>query len=332
MLGIRKKKKIERDPRHKRMFREAFLEEKKRKRPRHVVDAPKFSWWIAALWILFLMTVFFTLLFSDFDRVGNISVSGLRDIPEERLTGFIRDELSTPVFRFVSGDNFFLLRQDVLEADILRMFPKLASVSVVKRFPDRLDVRVSERERICLFCSSGACFLPDGDGYAQDAWAAFESENDPYILRMEDESGKAVQVGEYLFPGDFAESVLAIDRGIREDAGIPLQATVTTPARVSRELHFRTEAGWEIFVSMDIAPVKTVETLRLILDKELPEEKRANLRYIDLRTDGRVFYAKNDQSPPTDATVAPTNPVTDASAPPATPADTGAKKTDVKKK
>lgn len=276
------------------MFREAFLEEKKKKRPKRTAEPYGFPWWVAVLWVVFFGILTYTLLFSEFDRLTVVSVSGLRDIPEDRLSGFVREELARKTLSFIPLDNFFLLRQDELSEDILRRFPKLSSVRIVKRFPNEIDIIVSERSRIFLFCS-GDCFLPDRDGKATDAAFAYLPENDPFILRVEDEGNRPVKIGDKLFGSGYPDAVLRTEEGIEGEAGISLRTTATTPARVSNELRFTTEAGWDIMVSIDRDPVKTVRTLRLVLEKEIPEEKRSSLRYVDLRTDGRAFVAYRNE-------------------------------------
>lgn len=281
------------------MFREAFIEDKKKKRPKRTAEPRRFPWWMPVLWVVFFGTLSYTLLFSEFDRLSVMTVSGLRDIPEGRLTGFVRDELAKKTFPFFPRDNYFLLSQDGLSEDILRRFPKISSVRIAKRFPNGIDVTVSERNRIFLFCS-GDCFLPDRDGKATDAAFAYLPENDSFILRVEDESGRRIGVGDKLFDGNLPDTALRIEEGIEKDDGIPLRTTATTPARVSNELRFTTESGWDIMVSTDKDPERTIRTLRLVLEKEIPEEKRSNLRYIDLRTDGRAFYAYQGSEPTQD--------------------------------
>lgn len=276
------------------MFREAFLKEKRPKRPRRGVEPVAFPWLAVVVWIFFLGVAVYTVIFSEFHRVERITLSGLREIPSDRVDGYVREALFQRRFRVLSRGNLFVLGSRQLEEDILRRFPKFSAVEVRRLFPNAIDVTVSERYRILLFCSGDSCYLSDTDGNAIDPAFAYLSENEPFIIRLEDESGRAVSLGEPLYPADFPDRVSRLERGIREEAGLALSATVRTPSRVAHELRFRTDAGWEILVSTDIDPGKTLASLRLVLERELTPQRRERLRYVDLRTENRAFYAFQD--------------------------------------
>jgi hypothetical protein len=55
-----------------------------------------------------------------------------------------------------------------------------------------------------------------------------------------------------------------------------------------------TSEGWELYVSTELPIASTLDALSLLFEKELPPEKRAGLRYIDMRIENRVYYAFKD--------------------------------------
>lgn len=277
------------------MFREAFLPDRKPgRKPRRPV-AGRFPWWIAALWVVLSATTGYVLFFSPFHMLETVAVSGNRDVPADRIEAFIREKWSRPIAYLVPGNGFFAFRTEETETALSQRFPKLSSVKVEKMFPDRVSVTVSERDRIFLFCSGPTCVLSDAGNRATDATSALSEENVPFIVRLEDTTGQIVAVGDTLFDVPLPDIALRLERGLREDLGLPLSPPLTTPGRVSREIRFRTEAGWEIYASADIVPEKTVEALRLVLERELPEDRRDRLRYVDLRTENKAFYAFEEE-------------------------------------
>lgn len=300
MLGkrskrIRQKKKPE--TRHSRMFRDAFRSEREirvRKRPEEE-RRRSLPWWAWLLWAVFLGAIAYTLFFSPFHSLKYLSVSGNRDVPQSEIENFIREEWSRSILAVLPGNNFFLFRTGDMEYLLLRRFPKLETVEARKAFPNRLSVVVSERNRIFLFCSQGSCFLIDRDGRAVDATEATREENTPFLVRVEDAAGQGVESGTMIFDSDLPDVALRLERGMREDLGLSLVSPIVMPSRVSGEFRFRTEVGWEVYAATDILPEKTVATLRLVLEDELPEEKREKLRYIDLRTENRAFYAFEEE-------------------------------------
>jgi len=274
-----------------RMFHEAFRPETKtRVRPRP--DSGRMpSWWTWILWVLFLSVVAYEILFSPMRGIVGCPVSGNDGIPSDLIERFVREEWTKPVLFVFPGDNILLFRTDTMEEKLLARFPKLSEANVKKIFPDRIDIAVRERDRIPLFCSRGDCFLVGRDGLAEDASQALLPENDPFVIRIEDASGREIGIGEPMLVPELPDIALSLERGFREELGLRISSPITMPARVSREFRFRTGDGWEIYASSDILPEKTVESLRIVLERDLPEERREKLRYVDLRTENRVFYA-----------------------------------------
>lgn len=316
------------------MFREAFLPDKKARKPLLVREKPIRSgagWGTVFLWAVSLSVAVFTVFFSDFHTVRTIDVSGTRDVPADRIESFVRERLSGKRFRIFPGDNFFLIPAVSLEKDLLLEFPKLKSVSVSREFPDKVKIEVSERDRIFLWCLDGPCFLVSDDGTAEDARFAETPENDPFLLHVVDESNRSVIIGEPLFSEKSSDAILLLERSLREHGNIGITTLFRSPSRVSDEVRITTEEGWDLLVSLDIDPGKTIASLQLVLVKEIPADRRSALRYIDLRTENKAFFAYKDWVPPQDATTGATVPATGVSTQSAT--SIGAdKKTETKKK
>lgn len=301
MFGKRSKRmqqKKKPETRHGRMFREAFRSEREVRVHKRLEERAGrgLPWWAWLLWVVFLGAIIYTIFFSPFHALGDLSVSGNRDIPVERIEHFIREEWSKPLLAVFPGNNFFLFHTGRMEALLLHRFPKLETVEMRKTFPNRLSVVVSERERILLFCVSEDCFLVDDDGRAADVTDAIRVENESFLVRVEGMSGVETETGTILFDPGFSDIALRLERGLREELELPVVFPIMMPSRVSGELRFRMQAGWEVYTSSDILPEKTLATLRLVLEEELPEEKRERLRYIDLRTENRAFYAFEEES------------------------------------
>lgn len=274
-------------------FRRAFSRSDERKRPPLIPKKPDrpIRWGLVFLWVLFFGTVAYTLLFAPFHRVEMVSVSGSVDIPREQLEDFLRREISGTFFRAFPRNGFYLIRSGKLERDLLSEFPKLRSAEVRRIFPNRLTVTVSERERIMLWCSAGPCYLVADDGRAADARFAERPENEPFLVRVADEDAKPVHIGEQVFDPSFVWITLSLEKGLREQLSLDPDSDISSPSRISKELRFRVGSGWELFVSTEISPQKTLATLETLLSKELDSGKLAKLRYVDLRTENRAFYS-----------------------------------------
>lgn len=156
-----------------------------------------------------------------------------------------------------------------------------------------------------LWCSGDPCFLVDDDGNARDAAPTLLPENDPFVVRVIDESARPVDIDAKLLSGSVAESILALEADLRESGIVGITLPFHSPSRVSDEVRITTEEGWDLLVSLGIDPEKTIASLRLVLGKEIPADRCSALRYIDLRTENKAFFAYTDWTPPEDETTDP---------------------------
>lgn len=258
---------------------------------------------VVFLWMTFFGTVAYALFFSPFHRADTIEVQGTRDISSERIRQFVMQELSGKYWRIFPKDDFFLVRSDRIASRLSEAFPKIADVMVERRFPRSVRVVLSERDYLFLWCSGGPCFLLTPDGMPHEARFAEQEENRPFVRFLIDESARPVEWGESVLPAEDMAAFFSIDRALREEFALDPSPASVTPSRISREARFETGEGWSVLISLAASPERTISTLRLLLAKELPEGKRRNLRYVDLRTEGRVFYSWKED--PISAVVTP---------------------------
>jgi cell division septal protein FtsQ len=301
MFWRKKQKKIE-SPKEKNLFREAFLPSKKPVLQKQTTSRPA-NWrfiGIVSLWVLLLVTSAYALLVAPFHFITDISITGTVDVSSDRIDVLLRDSMKGKRFIVFPKSNFFLVSLPDMERSLLESFPKLRSVEVWKRFPNRLEVIVSERDRIPLWCSAGNCFLLRDDGTVGDVHFSEQTENESFLFRIEDSGARDVSLGDRVLDEKILSRILRIEQGIRESGIVAVAQRGVTPSRVSGVFRFTTLAGWDILVSIDPDPETTLASLRVILEKELPEDRQAKLRYIDLRTEKKVFYSFISDEPSKD--------------------------------
>ncbi|HWQ60053.1 MAG TPA: FtsQ-type POTRA domain-containing protein [Candidatus Fimivivens sp.] len=282
---------------HGHMIREAFQSDRKPKKPllsRERTKRGGVLWGTFMLWTVLISVTVFTVFFSDFHVIRSVAVNGTQDVSPADIEAFVFGRISGRHFRVFPADNFFLVSTSSLEKETLREFPKLSSVSITRRFPDRILVSVTERDRMLMWCSGGPCVLVEDDGVARDAGPAETLKNEPFLLRVVDTSARPVDIGMPILTPEETVAILRLERGLRERSGIGFSPVFASPSRVSDEIRITTDEGWDILAGLDIDPDKTILSLQLVLDKEIPVEKRSVLRYVDLRTENRAFFASKD--------------------------------------
>lgn len=261
------------------------------------------------LWLLFFAALFYITFFSVFFLIGETQIIGESEISEETLRGFVEQQIDGKYFDIFPKHNFFLARPRVLEDRLLEEFPLLSSANVTRVFSDSLRVAVAERKKIILWCALEQCFLADEDGIARNASRALSQENIPYVIFVTDMSGKAVSIGEKVLDPDYGILVIQLKEMFEEQLGISLEPRFTTVSRFANEARAKTTEGWEVYFGTDVPLQSSLNALKLLFEKELVPEKRANLAYIDLRTENRAYYVfraeENAENKETSASPAP---------------------------
>lgn len=242
------------------------------------------------LWLLFFAALFYIAFFSVFFLIGETQILGASEISEETLLVFAERQLDGKYFDIFSKRNFFLARPRILEKNLLEEFPLLSSASVTRVFPNGLRVVVAERKKIILWCVGEQCFLADEEGVARNGERALLSENISYAIFITDMSGKAVSVGEKVLDPDYGAFVVQLKEMFEGQLGISLESRFTTVSRFANEARAKTSEGWEVYFGTDVPLQSSLNALKLLFEKELILEKRANLAYIDLRTENRAYY------------------------------------------
>ncbi len=261
------------------------------------------------LWLLFLATLCYVLFFSVFFLVGVPEIRGTERISQTAFLASVENQLTGKYLGMFPKRNFFLIRPRALESFLRAEYPLLSSITVTRVFPDGLSLSVTEKERILLWClkqfaetgeemaaSENSCFLIDETGRARDGKRALLEENTTVTLFITDMSARAVMEGERVLDPSYGDFVIHIHRLFEDQVGIAIGAEYTTVSRFANEVRAKTSEGWEVYFNTEIPLTASLNTLTLLLEKELLPEKRSRLSYVDLRTENRVYYALREES------------------------------------
>lgn len=260
----------------------------------HEKKASRNYFLVVLLWILFFGTLFYLICFSSYLTITTYTIDGIRRIPETQFRDMMEGELSKNSFGLFSHRRFFLIQPKKLEELFRKQYPLIRAISVKRVFPDALTISVEERETIVLWCSADLCSHILEDGSVLPATNRyFDPENKEHTLNIIDESGRPLPQGEGVFEEGFVSQLLLLKQSLKDTLGIETEERILVSSRFANEFRLKTVQGFEIYVNTHIAPETSLTALALILD-EIPKNRLAELRYIDLRTENRVFYLFND--------------------------------------
>jgi len=253
------------------------------------------SFWLSVLWVLFasgfLGTAVYALFFSPLLRVKSVAVDGLESLDRRSIINVASGVMDQKHFNILDGSNLILASRSRIEEALLGRFKKIESVKINKRFPDKLSISVQERGSALVFCNGSGCYVIDRNGQAY-AQADFQSneldERELVILR--DLSQRNIAMADVSVETGLADFLKKVKNRLDGDLSIGTKQEWSTPALISGDLRAETAEGWKIYFNYAIGADKEIEMLKTVLDNSLGKVSRADLEYIDLRLDNKVYY------------------------------------------
>ena len=257
--------------------------------------------WCGALGTLVFAGVSYAVFFTRFFRIENIEIEGNEKISNQDLRHVAEANLSKRIL-FFSLNHFFLLDKTAVGTDIKQEFPEVESVVVKKRFPDSVLIEVQERQGIAVWCqqrtlqvqsedseekatrSLRQCFALDKQG------VIFEERKPEKEVVLSAESGEAA-LGDTVVEPATLERLVQFQRdadalSLFKQVGL----RILSMHIVSKErVHAKISEGWEIYLNPQENVDWQVAKVKLVLEQEVPFQRRPFLEYLDLRFGDQVY-------------------------------------------
>ena len=111
--------------------------------------------------------VFFAVYFLFFSQVfliKEIKISGNRSISSENIENFARVGMSDAASGFISGNNFFFDKNEIVKSALTEEFSEIKSIEIKRIFPDALEIKIVEKEPTIIWCRFDDCYYIDNNG------------------------------------------------------------------------------------------------------------------------------------------------------------------------
>lgn len=242
------------------------------------------------LWISFVLVSGYQMFFSGILKVERVSIEGAGILTSEEIERVVREALVERVWAVFPQDNFVLLSTRRLERRLLGVSPLIRQVTVEKRFPDTLNISLLERGSFLFWCSEEErCFLIDEEGALLDWSGAREEKRVPHLFLV-DESGKSVSAGDHIMTSEMLSFTKGVPQAFLEQAGVVIREHIFVPSKYANEFRIETDKGFSLRISTEIPIEQTLNTLRIVREKAIPQERKSDLVSVDLRIPGKAFY------------------------------------------
>lgn len=256
-----------------------FLLRQRRRQPKSILKSRFF--WLTVLFLIIAGTFIYFLIFSSFFQIKEIKISGNEKVSTEEIKNLIEEKIDQRIL-FPSSKSIFLVDFDLIKNTLLEKFPQIAKINLKRKFPDVLTAEIKEREAIGIFNQPENYFLIDKEGVIFEL-AVLESEEYFEIKKLN--LTTELKLGDRAVEKEIISQILDIEKKLRE-IGIKIEEFTTFS---EERLNAKTIEGWQIYFDSKGDLDWQIMELRLVLEKEIPLEKRNNLEYIDLRF-SKVYY------------------------------------------
>ena len=223
--------------------------------------------------------VFYLLFFFDFFKIREFEIKSQNPILREGIKKIILSELEKKFFNFLPTDSFFLVNSKELENKILKEFLQISEVKCRKKFPQNLILEIKEKQAVALLKKEGLeeiIFLVDENGLIfKKVEQTLEDEN---LISIFLTAG-----------GEMGKQDLSVIREIDQYLKEVIEIKPKIYSLSQAQLIVETGEDFKIYFDLKTDIKLALTKLRLLLEKEISEEERAKLEYIDLRF-SKVFY------------------------------------------
>jgi len=264
-MGVRRIKKPYRVRRKKSIFRSKFF-------------------WFNILFLLITGGFIYLFFFSSLFQLKEIHISGNQKINESEIENLIKERASQNFFSLLPTNSIILVNLGKIKKDALETFPQISEISLKREWPNKLVAEAKERKPVAILCKNDRpCFYIDEEG------VIFEEifQVDPGYLLIKNLIGETpTKLGETVIEKEVLGSLLDTINQLERNFKIEIAEFIIYS---SERLNAKTSEGWQIYINLKGDLSWQLTKLNLVLEKEIPFEKRGNLEYIDLRF-SRVYY------------------------------------------
>jgi len=241
--------------------------------------------WIFVLILIIGGAFFYFAVFSPNFQIREIKISGNQKIQTSELENLIKEKVNQKLL-FFSTKSIFLIDSSEIVKSLLEKFPQIDKVKLKRRFPATLITEIQERVPIGVWCQNQDCFSIDKAGVIFE-----ESSPDSELVIKSQGREDSRSLGQEVIGEDFLHSILEIQEKLKTNLKIDVKEFVVPN---SERVNVKTSEGWEIYFNPTGSLSWQLTKLSLVLEKEIPPERRKNLEYIDLRFGNFAPYKYRD--------------------------------------
>ncbi|MEA3249442.1 MAG: hypothetical protein U9Q03_03730 [Patescibacteria group bacterium] len=282
---------------------------------------------IAVLVVALLVLLSWYLFWSQTFRIENVEVIGASPDTEVVIRDIVNERSGKRRALVLPQASIFMFDREAATEDMRERF-YFGALDIRKRLPDSLVIEISEKQVVATFLSEGRFMALDGDGHIVrnlteretlmmqdlpegmgavvtgelgaesvdiDEISGEEPDSDeirkndnpnPLVLERKDAGGR-LSPGDQVVSGEALQLILNAYTGLPDVTGSGVRWFSLDTLADTVDVHLKSE--WNVYLTTLLPFDVQKERLALVL-KEKIGERRAELEYVDLRYDERIFF------------------------------------------
>jgi len=237
----------------------------------------------------------------------HINIQGINILTGDIVRNHIMSLLSGNYASVFPKSSMLLVDTKLVVNYLTEGFPRIANVSVEKKYPDTLTILIVERELWGIFCSkvviasntnqdqysntdeeeiagNTRCVYIDKTGFAYE-----EAPNTTgSLIRKVKIDDRKVAIGTYVIEPPLMEDLRFLEEKIRQEIGAAVVGYELF-SKIPSEIRVETNEGFILYLSRDDDFDEVFRVLKIVLEEEIGE-RRDEVEYIDVRFGNKVFY------------------------------------------
>lgn len=220
-------------------------------------------------------------------QIQEVVVRGNHAVEASRVAALAREHMEASFLGVPTRSPLTVNTRKIAKA-LSDAFPRFERVAVARALPNGLEIAVAERKKAASWCREETCFALDTEGIIFEQTQ--ESKAFPTLSLPED---KEAVLGRRIVSPDFLSLLLTFAEQVKtfsEGSLSIVRLASISPERVEAE----TQEGWSIFFNPKESLDWQLTKFQIVLEQQMPPEKRGQLEYVDLRFGDQAYLKYHD--------------------------------------
>lgn len=245
------------------------------------------KFWRAIVVVIFLVIVYFLCISPKF-LITSVAVEGNSQVSTEAIKDVVETSGRSRLF-FIKKNSFFLMTQGRINKLLTAALPTIKEATSSRTWPNQIKIQIKERLPGFVIETNGNYFLVDEDGIVVSQLDPPPPKN---LLIVKDQLTEDFASGEALSNSKLSSFVLSLNRQWNGKVSSRI-ASIKFPGKESTDVQFVSEEGWSVMFDTGRSVVAQLNSLSVLLNKQIAPKDRSRLAYIDLRLAKWAYYCFN---------------------------------------